>query len=165
MWFFKKGKEKKDEAAKSSVSDKVAGKIASVGIRIQTKITENMNKLFSNMPVKKLKTILIVFCLGCGGYSIYLVANAIFSSDKKQPSFKVDQVDVPKHFDRAGDEMIQLESYVDEETYLQIEGFKQYMDSLQINKSNRYDSIMIARPGLMDSVIVLEEIYNSQKLK
>lgn len=117
------------------------------------------------MSVKKLKVILVVFCLGCGGYSIYLMVNAIVSPDKKQPSFKVDQVDVPKHFDETGDEIIQPESYVDEGTYQQIQGFKEYLDSLKTNKSKLYDSIMVARPGLMDSILALEEIYNSQKLK
>lgn len=165
MWLFRKIKAKEQDAARSSVSDKVAGKIAGAGIRVQAKFAESMNKLFSNISMKKLKMLLLVFCLGCGGYSIYLIANAIFSADKKQPSFKVDQVDVPKHFDRTGDEIIPPESYVDEETYRQLQGFKRYMDSLKTNKSKLYDSILIARPGLMDSVLVLEQIYNSQKLK
>lgn len=165
MWLFKKRKEKEQDNAKSSMSDKVAGKIAGVGLKVQTKFSEGMNKLFANMPMKNLKMLLIVFCMGCGGYSIYLIANAIFSVDKKQPSFKVDRVDVPKHFDRTGDEIIPPESYVDEETYRQLQGFKRYMDSLKTNKSKLYDSILIARPGLMDSVLVLEQIYNSQKLK
>ena len=165
MWLFKKRKESAKDAIKSSMSDKVAGKIAHVGIRVQTKFAISMNKLFSNMPVKKLNVFLIVFCLSCGGYSIYLIANAIFSSDKKQSSFKVDQVNVPKHFDKTGDEINQSENYIDEDTYKQLQEFKRYMDSLQTNKSKLYDSIMIARPGLMDSVLVLEQIYNSQKLK
>src|SRR5688500_1801354 len=161
MFDRKRSKDQKD----NKLQDNVAGKIAGAGIKLQTKFAERMDKIFSGMNTNKLKTLLIIFCLGCGGFSIYLAANAIFSSDKKQPSFQVDQVDVPKHFDKAGDEIIPPESYVDEETYRQIQRFKQYLDSLQINKSKLYDSIMIARPGLMDSVLMLEEIYNSQKLK
>jgi len=153
------------EQKESKLQDIVAGKIAGAGVKLQTKFADLMNKFFSGMNTSKLKTLLIIFCLGCGGYSIYLAANAIFSSDKKQPSLQVDHVEVPKHFDKTGDEIIRPESYVDEETYWQIQGFKQYMDSLQMNKSKLYDSIMIARPGLMDSVLMLEEIYNSQKLK
>ena len=71
---------------------------------------------------------------------------------------------VPKHFDKTGDEVIP-EAYVDEETFYKMQGFKKYMDSLKQNKSKQYDSIMQARPGLMDSVQVLEEIYYSQKQK
>lgn len=159
------GRKRNKEPKENKLQDKVAGKIAGAWIRLQTKLSERMNKLFSKMSVKKLKVILVVFCLGCGGYSIYLMVNAIVSPDKKQPSFKVDQVDVPKHFDETGDEIIQPESYVDEGTYQQIQGFKEYLDSLKTNKSKLYDSIMVARPGLMDSILALEEIYNSQKLK
>ncbi|MEP7376190.1 MAG: hypothetical protein ABI675_22530 [Chitinophagaceae bacterium] len=158
------GRKRNKESKENKLQDKVAVKIAGAWIRLQTKLSESMNKLFSKMSVTKLKVMLVVFCLGCGGYSIYLMVNAITSSNK-QPSFKVDQVDVPKHFDETGDEIIQPESYVDEVTFQQIQGFKEYMDSLKTNKSKLYDSIMVARPGLMDSILVLEEIYNSQKLK
>ncbi|WP_276502895.1 hypothetical protein [Terrimonas pollutisoli] len=159
------GRKRNKEQKENPLQDKVAGTIAGAGIKMQSKFTDFMNKLFAGMNIKKLKTFLIAFCLSCGGYSIYLIANAIFSSDKKQRSFQIDQVEVPKHFDKAGDEIIPPESYVDKETYRKIQRFKQYMDSLQINKSKLYDSIMIARPGLMDSILMLEEIYNSQKLK
>jgi hypothetical protein len=135
-------------------SDKAARKIAGAGIKIQSKFSDFMNKLFAGMNVKKLRTILIVFCLSCGGYSVYLIANAIFS--KKQTPLKIDQVDVPKHFDRTGDETIIPETYVDEETYLKIQAFK---------KSSFYDSTIQARPGLLDSIAMLEEIYHSQKIK
>lgn len=159
MFDRKRSKEQKE----NRLQDKVAGRIAGAGIKLQTKFADLMNKTFSGMNTNKLKTLLIIFCLGCGGYSIYLVANAIFSSNILQPSFQIDQVDVPKHFDKAGDEIVQPENYVDEETYRKIQGFKQYMDSLRINKSKLYDSLIIARPGLMDSVLMLEQIYHQQK--
>lgn len=159
------GKKGNKEQTENRLPDKVAVKIAGAWIKVQTKFSKCMNKLFSKMSVRDLKVMLIVFCLSCGGYSLYVVANAFGGSDKKQPSFKVDQVDVPKHFDKTGDEMITPENYVDEGVYLLIQGFKQYMDSLKTTKSKLYDSILIARPGLIDSILILEKIYNSQKLK
>ncbi len=116
------------------------------------------------MNNRNLKAFLILFCLCGGGYSIYLTASAITGSEKTQKNLKVDQVDVPKHFDKTGDEVIP-EAYVDEETFYKMQGFKKYMNILKQNKSMQYDSIMQARPGLMDSVQVLEEIYYSQKQK
>ena len=163
MWLFKK--QKNEEIGSNLLtSDKVAGKIAGAGIIVQRKFAEGMNKILKNMNKKKLKAFLIVFSISAGGYNIYLIANAISGSEKNQMSFKVDQVDVPKHFDKTGDEIIP-ESYVDEETFYKIQAFKKYMDSLKQNKNNQYDSILNARPGLMDSVQVLEEIYYSQKQK
>lgn len=164
MWLFKKQKNKEDKEVNSSMSDKVAGKIAGAGIRLQRKFAEGMNKIFKDMTTKKLKSFLILFCLFGGGYSIYLTANAITGSGKTQKTLKVDQVDVPKHFDESGDE-IMPEAYVDEETFNKMQEFKQYMDSLQQSGNKLYDTIMQARPHLMDSVQVLEEIYYSQKQK
>ncbi len=164
MWLLKKNKNKDGSNVNPSISDKVAGNIASAGIRLQRKFADGMNKIFKNMNNRNLKAFLILFCLCAGGYSIYLAASAITGSEKTQKNLKIDQVDVPKHFDKTGDEVIP-EAYVDEETFYKMQDFKNYMDSMKQNKSKQYDSIMQARPGLMDSVQVLEEIYYSQKQK
>jgi hypothetical protein len=163
MWLFKKQK-KKNEAG-NAVSDKVAGKIAKVGIIVQTKFANGMNKMFTGMNVKRLKLSLIIFCIGCGGYSIYLFTDAIVSPAAKQSTIKIEQAVVPKHFDKTGDEIISTENNVDEETFYQIQQFKHYLDSLKQNKSYLYDSILTARPLLMDTVLMLEQIYYSQKQK
>ncbi len=71
MCLFKKQKNKEENNAnRSSMSDKVAGKIACVGIRVQRVFAEGMNKIFRNMNTKKLKGFLILFCICAGGYSI-----------------------------------------------------------------------------------------------
>jgi hypothetical protein len=164
MWLFKKNKNKEGSNVNPSISDKVAENIASAGIRLQKKFSDGMNKIFKNMNNRNLKAFLILFCLCAGGYSIYLAASAITGSEKTQKNLTIDQVDVPKHFDKTGDEVIP-EAYVDEETFYKMQDFKNYMDSMKQNKSKQYDSIMQARPGLMDSVQLLEEVYYSQKQK
>lgn len=162
MWLFGKQKEKANAGV---VSDKVAGKIAGAGIALQNKFAKTMNKLFEKMNYKRLKIWLIIFCITCGGYSIYLLANAILSPTSTQHSIKIDPVNVPKHFDNGGDEMLAPENAVDEETFKNILAFKHYMDSLKQAKSNEYDSILTARPFLMDTVLMLEQIYYSQQKK
>ncbi|MBK8310913.1 MAG: hypothetical protein IPL04_08510 [Chitinophagaceae bacterium] len=164
MWLFRKKRKKDESGINPSMSDKAAGKIAGAGIRLQKAFSESMNKIFKNMTTKKLKVLLIIFCISAGGYSIYLITNAVVRPDKIKPDFKIDHVNVPKHFDKAGDE-IMPDAYVDEETFYKIQDFKKYMDSLKQNQNKQYDSILQARPGLMDSVQMLEEIYNSQKQK
>jgi hypothetical protein len=164
MWLFKKQKSKDGNNANPSTSDKAAREIAGLSLKIQRTFAEGMNKIFRRMNTKKLKGFLILFCICAGGYSIYLAVTAITGSEKNQKSFKVDPVDVPKHFDKTGDE-IMTDAYVDEQTFYKIQGFKKYMDSLKQNKNKQYDSILQARPDLMDSVQVLEEIYYSQKQK
>jgi hypothetical protein len=165
MWLFKKKKKEIQSDDKTTVSDKVAGKIAGVGIKAQQLFAEKMNRIFMNTDFKRLKLLLILFCVSAGGYSIYLIVNSVFSPERKQKALEIQQMDIPKHFNKSGDETIMPEATIDEQTYLQIQDFRKYMDSLKLNRTNEYDSILQARPGLMDSVQVLEQIYLSQKQK
>lgn len=165
MWLFKKKKKELQSEEKTTMSDKVAGKIAGVGIKAQQLFAEKMNRTFMKTDFKRLKLILIFFCVSAGGYSIYLIASSVFSPERKQKTFEIQQMDIPKHFDKTGDETVMPDATVDEQTYLQIQDFRKYMDSLKLNRTNEYDSILQARPGLMDSVQVLEQIYLSQKQK
>ncbi len=165
MWLFKKRKKEVQSDDKTTVSDKVAGKIAGVGIKAQQLFAEKMNRIFMKTDFKRLKLILIFFCVSAGGYSIYLIANSVFSPEREQKHFEIQQMDIPKHFNKTGDETVMPDATVDEQTYLQIQDFRKYMDSLKLNRANEYDSILQARPGLMDSVQALEQIYLSQKQK
>jgi hypothetical protein len=165
MWLYKRKQKDKGIRDRITVSDKVAGKIAGLGIKIQQLFAERMNRIFMKTDFKRLKLILVLFCISAGGYSIYLIANSVISPDRKQNSFEVQKMDVPKHFNKTGDENLIPEAYVDEETYQQIKLFRNYMDSLKQKRRNEYDSILQARPGLMDSVQMLEQIYLSQKQK
>lgn len=165
MWLFKKKSKEVQSDDKTTVLDKVAGKIAGMGIKVQQLFAENMNRIFMKTDFKRLKLILIVFCVCAGGYSIYLIVNSVFSHEIKQKTFEVQQMDIPKHFNKTGDETVLPEATIDEQTYLQIQDFRKYMDSLKLNRKNEYDCMLQARPGLMDSVQVLEQIYLSQKQK
>ena len=64
---------------------------------------------------------------------------------------KIDNVHVPEHFDKSGDEI--MENPVSVEMYQQIQEYKRYMDSLG-------EPI---RPSLLDSIKILEEIYLQQQ--
>lgn len=165
MWLYRRKQKDKVTDDKVTASDKVAKMIAAAGIKLQKTFSEKMNRLFMKTDYKRFKIVLIFFCISAGGYSIYLVANSIFSPEKSQKGFEIQQMDVPKHFDKTGDENLIPEAYVDEEIYQQVKQFRNYMDSLKQKRRNEYDSILQARPGLMDSVQMLEQIYLSQKQK
>lgn len=163
MRLFKKQKKKVEPD--NAVSDKVAGKIAKAGIALQNNFAKGMDKIFAGMNTKRLKIYLIIFCIGCGGYSIYLFADAIVSPDAKNKALQIDKASIPKHFEDTGDDIMATDNTVDEETFNQIQQFKKYLDSLKQSKSYLYDSIITARPFLMDTVLMLEQIYYSQKQK
>lgn len=136
---------KKKEIKENVLQDKVAGKIASGLIMIQSKVSDRMNR------IKNLKGILIGFCVISAGLSIYFFVDAIVSKPKAM--FKIEQVKMPMHFDQSGDEI--MESEMPDDIYLQIQEYKNYMDSFGLP----------IRKGLMDSIRILEEIYLQQHKK
>jgi hypothetical protein len=146
------------------IKDKAARGIARFLLTMQTKFSEFMNARMKNIPVKKIKILLVLFCMLGGGYSVYLFAAAILGSEKEQQRLKIEHVNVPKYYDQGGDDEFKTEHYVDEEIFQQIQSFEKFMDSLRHSESGRkiHDSILLARPGLADSIQMLKEIYQSQ---
>ena len=152
----------KKESIDKGWSDKAAEKMAKAGIKVQTGFASGMNRLLGKMPAGKLKVILVIFCLTVGGYSVFLFGDALFSSEAPS-TIKIQRVTMPKHADKAGDETLLSNQYVDEPTYKQIIGFRKYMDSLKVAKHPLYDSLVKERPGLMDTVQILIEAYEQYR--
>jgi len=140
---------KRKEQNENPLQDKMAGKIAAGFIWLQTKFSDRMNKMFTGMNKRKLKIILILFCMVSGGLSIYFFIDAIVSKPKAK--LRIDQVRMPQHFDKSGDEV--MENVMPDEIYQQIQDYRHYMDRIG-------EPI---RPGLQDSMRILEEIYLQQQ--
>ena len=128
----------------SSVNDKAAKGVANFLIKIQIKFSEFMNKKTSGLSTRRMKIWLTIFCLFWGGLSIYFITHALFGS--KQTTIKIQPLNIPQHINET-------ENHVDKETYLKILAYKKYMDSAH----------EFIRPGLLDSMNVLEQIYLSQQ--
>jgi hypothetical protein len=139
----------------NSWTDKAADKIADLTLKFQTRFSNALNKQLSKMSRRNIKLALISFCVISGGFSIYLVANAIFEQELKQPVLEVKRIRTPRHFDKTGHEINEQDKYVSEELFREIQAYKRYMDSIR----------QTMRPGLQDSIQMLEQIYHSQKIK
>lgn len=131
-------------------TDKAATKITGAFLTLQSRFARLMNKIVAVIPNNKMKTVVIVFGLLGGGSSLYLIASAVLI--KPKTSIKINPIAAPKYFDKTGEELNEL--IVDEQTYQQIQAFKQ---------SSIYDSTIKARPRLLDSLELLESIYHSQE--
>lgn len=153
---------KKDNLTKEAWTDKAAEKIAGTGIKIKAGWANRMNRLTRNLSNKKLKVLLVIFCITAGGYSVYLFGDGLFSSEPNSP-INVQPLSVPKHADQTGDETLRANQYIDDYTYRELKGFKNYMDSLKALKHPIYDSVVSERPGLLDSVQVLIDLYEQYK--
>lgn len=132
-------------------ADKAAEKIAGAGIHLQSKFASTMNQQFGLLSPGRLKIYLIFFCIGWGGLSIYFISAAVLGNDRAQPVYKVDAIKRPHVIEPTAKEM--LVPMVNEATYEQIQAFKH---------SDLYDSTLRSRPGLADSILLLEQIYQSQ---
>lgn len=105
---------------------------------------------------------LALFCLLAGGSSIYIAIRAIENPSGK---LRIEKMSVPKYA-MEGDTIsaFQPMPVLTETQYHNIQQFKKYMDSLQTTKAGKikHDSIMKTRPGLMDSIDFIEQIYLQQ---
>ena len=105
---------------------------------------------------------LVTFCFLFGGSSVFLMVSGFKNSSGNIPvekisfpSFILDNDD-HKHF-------LPIPTLNDEDM-LRIQVFEKYMDSLKWHPTGKlkYDSICNARPGLMDSVLFLKQLFLQQ---
>ena len=105
--------------------------------------------------------LLILFVLSTSTYSVYLAASAI--TGKAEISITVTPIKKPRYTTETGKtdkEAIE----VSEAEYRRIKRFRIYMDSLARSPSGKilYDSISSYRPGLMDSLQLIEQLYRGK---
>lgn len=135
--------QRKKYKADNTIHDKVAGKIAATLLGVQTRISNRMNRL------KSLKWLLILFCMLSGSLSIYFIAEAILLVPKKE--LQIDRVRIPQHINQPADTV--KRPPIPADIMRELQDYKRYMDSMG-------EPI---RPGLLDSIRILEEIYSEQQ--
>lgn len=130
---------------KTGNKDKVAQKIAGGILHFQSAFSNRMNRL------KSLKLILICFCVISGGLSIYFLIDAIVT--KPKPRIRIDHIRTPQPLYEPSEEL--YDERIPDEIYYDIQAYRRYMDSTG-------EAI---RPGLLDSMRTLEEMYLQQQNK
>ena len=156
-----KNKKNAREPKDSRVQDKVAKGIAGFLLSIQNSFASFMSGRINSLNNRSKHVALAIFCLLFGGFSIYAFVGAFRDRDSDK-TIKPDQMAVPIYYDRTDAEV--AEPSGSERDIMRINRFKRYIDSLSKSPTGRqvYDSILKARPGLMDSIKVIEQIYYSQ---
>ncbi|SFQ30351.1 hypothetical protein [Parafilimonas terrae] len=131
---------------------------------LQTKWAKWMTKRTQRFSRNTWKLLLALFVLTAGGYSIYLAIDAFISKGSK--SIAVTPIRTPAHINETGD-VVTSTPQVTDTGYNRIKNFRMYMDSLARSPSGKpiYDSIMKHRPGLPDSVRIIENYYQQLKQK
>ena len=126
-----------------SNKEKLATKIANGILSVQSKLSDRMNRF------RGLKTLLIISCIVSAGLSTYFLVDAI--ARKPKAKIKVDRIRTPRPAYETPEEM--YDEKIPEEIYYNIQNYRRYMDSIG-------ETI---RPGLADSMRMLEEMYLQQQ--
>ncbi|HLY71999.1 MAG TPA: hypothetical protein VKR53_19830 [Puia sp.] len=123
---------------------------------------QKLNERFKHYSDRKKKIMVIGFCILFGSCSICIIVNAFYEKSLSRSIPSLNRVSIPYHI---GKNFHQPGAIIDETTYLRVEQFKRYLDSLHLHNPGRYTEIMNTRPHLMDSILAFEKIYLLQLKK
>lgn len=117
----------------------------------------------ATMSVRGRWIMLLLFCMCSVGYTFHLLT--ITFSGKRVLSFSVAALTKPAHIVSPGNYNFNDSPFITSEEHQRIHRFKSYMDSLARSPPGRkaYDSILLKRPGLMDSILFIENRYHLRK--
>ena len=131
------------------VAEGFAVKMANAILRYQNKMAERAGKNFSQLGTGHVKIVVAVFCLLGTGISTCVIVQAL---RKKAGFVSIDHANIPVLADEGPTRDPQAAGE-------EIKTWRNYLDSLQSFAPAVYDSLLLARPGLIDSIEFLEEIY------
>ncbi len=157
MW--RKNKTKTILSGSNPLQDKLATRIAGAVLKIQTLFSSFLSKITANLSARSLKIIVIFFSTGWFAVSVYFIASA-FVNDAPRSTVQISHLKTPSIIKSRTKEKLSSSNVITDEEYKEIQQFQKYMDSLRQCSKQNYDSILSGRPGLMDSIILLEQMYN-----
>lgn len=160
-----RNKKKQKAVLENTAQDRIAKNVVGKMLQLQQRWATFMERHTERLSAKCKLIVLFFFCLCFGGFSIFFIARSLLNNHTT--SFHVSQGKIPQHFGKTGYEKTKGVTIVTEEEYDKIQHFRKYMDSLARNPSGKklYDNILTDRPGLMDSIILIGNIYQSQNKK
>ncbi len=151
---FRKNKIKKD----SKFTIAAAGKIAKGILSIQKRFADTMSATTKKWKTKQQWIFLYLFCLILGGLSVVAVIKPF--KEKTSTFSKPASIHIPELLKPDEDKIIITDNEI-----TKIHLFKQRLDSLSKTKDGKIkvEQFVKSRPGLFDSLKMVEQIYYSQK--
>lgn len=155
---------KKQSEAKQRERDAHADRMAKVIVVIiqwmQKGFAGMMTKTFEKMGRRYSIIVIAAMLLTTGVYSFYLIGKPFLRSKKEINVLMPSSIRQPNVINEKEDD-----DHEDTVTSMKMKKFLLYFDSLQKTRSTQYDSILQSRPGLIDSIRMLEQIllFTSKK--
>lgn len=161
MRLFKHKPEKVQEPTEGSVIHKAAQVIAGVILYWQGKIARLLNSTFSSLSHRTQQGCLLFFCLLFGGCSFWLLLQALWPGHGGIPlrSFT-------SHLPYL-EEPVRKEAGIPPDLHLKelqrVQRIRDGLHALSQTAAGRHscDSLLLVRPGLLDSIYFLEQLHSS----
>jgi predicted PurR-regulated permease PerM len=161
MLFSFKRNNKKDTAKTDCLKGNLLQKFDEVNLRLQYKCAHWLESKTARLSRKSWIVILICFTLFTSGYSIYVIVKSF--SQTTSSTISITPITKTTNA-KTANEMVKINLSISKMEYERIIRFRRYMDSLGRSPTGKktQDSIMQYRPGLLDSITVVENQYHSQ---
>jgi len=140
-------------------------KFDQANLRLQYKCANWLERKTAHLTRLNWIVILLCFTVFTSGCSIYLIVNS-FSVNKTR-NITVTPITKPTNLVPTKENPPQLNTIISETEFEKITRFRKYMDSLGRSPTGKkmHDSIVLNRPGLLDSLTIVENYYYSHLKK
>lgn len=129
-----------------NIQDKAATGIANGILKTQNWFAINLQQVTKNWKQKQQWIFLYMVCLVFGGLSIVATVNSLKTSDKSK-SIIPKAISIPKNIFRSDKAFL-----ITENEFQKVQEYKQ-----------THPNLIKERPGLFDSLTLIEQVYYSQK--
>jgi len=157
--FFKRNSNKSDVPA--TAKNNLWQKFDQANLRLQYKCANWLEHKTAHFTRLNWIVILLCFTVFTTGCSIFLIVNS-FSGNTNR-NITVTPITKPTNLVPTKEKPRELNTIISETEFEKITRFRKYMDSLGRSPAGKktYDSIVSGRPGLLDSLTILENYYYS----
>lgn len=156
---FKRNRDKNNvmERAKNNLWQK----FEQANLRLQYKCAHWLELKTAHFTRLNWIVILLAFIVFTGGCSIYLIVKS-FSGNPSE-NITVIPITKPANSIPLKEKPLELNEVIGKREFKKITSFRKYMDSLTRSPTGKktYDSIVSDRPGLLDSLTIIENYYYS----
>lgn len=160
MRFYFRKNNRKNDIVKSSKRT-LWQKFEQANLRLQHKCAQWLERKTAHFTPGNWIVILFSFFILAGGCCIYLIVSSF--SDYKAVNIWATSIIKPTNSVQLKEKDIDLNTIIGKAEFEKVTRFRRYMDSLDSSPTGKkmHDSIVLNRPGLLDSLTILENYYYS----
>ncbi|MFH7017394.1 hypothetical protein [Flavobacterium sp. FlaQc-47] len=156
---------KRNNNAITGAKNSIWEKFEQANLRLQHKCAQWLERKTAHFSRLNWIVVLFTFILFTGGCSIYLIVNSF--SNNKSRNITIAPIIKPTNDIPLKEKPLELNAIISKTEFEKITSFRKYMDSLGRSPTGKktHDSIVLNRPGLLDSLTIVENYYYSHLKK